>query len=225
MKRSSWRYNMTQTETAQLAETDRSILVRDLGLCDYQQSYNAMREMTSLRDTNSADEFWFLQHHPVYTLGLNGKRQHLINATNIPVIETDRGGQITYHGPGQLVGYLLVDIARRNTGIKQFVHLIEQAVINLLHDYEISATRLTGAPGIYVDGAKIAALGLRVKRGCTYHGLALNVNMDLAPFDNINPCGYANMPVTQLADLIDQSHVPSLTQVTSQLQTHLTRLL
>lgn len=176
-----------------------------------------------MRDSTSRDEFWYLQHPPVYTLGLNGKRHHLLQETTIPLIETDRGGQITYHGPGQLVGYLLVDIGRRQLGIKDFVSHIEQALIDLLADYQIQAGRLAGAPGIYVDGAKIAALGLRVKQGRTYHGLAMNLEMDLHPFQHINPCGYRNMPVTQLTDLLDGRQKPSIEQVTQQLHDHLCR--
>lgn len=195
--------------------------LRQLGLCDYAQTLAAMREFTHLRDAASQDECWYLQHPPVYTLGLNGKRHHLLAETSIPVIETDRGGQITYHAPGQLVGYLLMDIGRRNLGIKEFVFHIEQALIDLLADYEIDAQRLAGAPGIYVDGAKIAALGLRVKQGRTYHGLALNLDMDLSPFSQINPCGYANMPVTQLAALLGPRTLPDIAHITQQLHTHL----
>ena len=199
--------------------------VRQLGLCEYAQAFAAMTEFTALRDTTSADEFWYLQHPPVYTLGLNGKRHHLLQATDIPLVQTDRGGQITYHGPGQLVSYLLVDIGRRKLGIKEFVLHIEQALIDLLAEYRIDARRLAGAPGIYVDGAKIAALGLRVKQGRTYHGLALNLDMDLAPFANINPCGYRNMPVTQLADLLDNGDLPDMTTLSEQLHAHLCRQL
>ena len=195
--------------------------VRQLGLSDYQQICNDMVAFTAARDETTQDEIWFLQHHPVYTLGLNGKRHHLLHDTSIPVVQTDRGGQITYHGPGQLVGYLLVDIARRHLGIKEFVFHIEQAVINFLADYQIHAERLAGAPGIYVQGAKIAALGLRVKQGRTYHGLALNLDMDLTPFKHINPCGYSNMPVTQLKDLLAMSSPMDIEQVSTQLYQHL----
>ena len=195
--------------------------VRQLGLCEYQETFAAMTELTAMRDAASRDEFWYLQHPPVYTLGLNGKRHHLLQETAIPLVETDRGGQITYHGPGQLVAYLLVDIGRRNLGIKEFVFHIEQALIDLLADYQIQAQRLAGAPGIYVAGAKIAALGLRVKHGRTYHGLALNLDMDLSPFTHINPCGYSNMPVTQLADLLGDQDMPGMETLTQQLHDHL----
>lgn len=199
--------------------------VRQLGLCEYAHSLAAMTEFTALRDASSQDEFWYLQHPPVYTLGLNGKRHHLLQESAIPLVQTDRGGQITYHGPGQLVSYLLVDIGRRHLGIKDFVFHIEQALINLLADYQIVAQRLAGAPGIYVDGAKIAALGLRVKQGRTYHGLALNLDMDLSPFSLINPCGYRNMRVTQLADLLGKHDIPGMASITEQLHTHLCRQL
>jgi len=178
---------------------------------------------TAARDANTTDEFWFLQHPPVYTLGLNGKRHHLLHDTSIPLVQTDRGGQITYHGPGQLVGYLLVDIARRQLGIKEFVFHIEQALINLLAGFDITAERLAGAPGIYVEGAKIAALGLRVKHGRTYHGLALNIDMDLEPFRHINPCGYRNMPVTQLSALVKTAQSVAFADVNQQLTTQLCR--
>lgn len=195
--------------------------VRQLGLCDYQQTCDDMVALTAARGDDTQDEIWFLQHHPVYTLGLNGKRHHLLHESSIPLIQTDRGGQITYHGPGQLVAYLLVDIARRHLGIKEFVFHIEQALINLLADYQIHAERLAGAPGIYVQGAKIAALGLRVKQGRTYHGLALNLDMDLTPFKHINPCGYSNMPVTQLKDLLAASASMDIELVSAQLYQHL----
>ncbi len=195
--------------------------VRQLGLCDFQPTCDDMVALTSARGHDTQDEIWFLQHHPVYTLGLNGKRHHLLHETSIPLVQTDRGGQITYHGPGQLVAYLLVDIARRRLGIKEFVFHIEQALINLLAGYQIHAERLAGAPGIYVQGAKIAALGLRVKQGRTYHGLALNLDMDLTPFKHINPCGYSNMPVTQLKDLLAVSAPMGIEHVSAQLYQHL----
>ena len=198
--------------------------IRDLDLCEYQVIWDDMRTYTATRSQNSPDQIWYLQHHPVYTLGLNGKRHHLINSTSIPVIAVDRGGQITYHGPGQLVAYLLIDIDRLKLGIKDLVTAIEQAIIDYLAQLGISAERQSGAPGIYVDGAKIAALGLRVKKGKTYHGLSFNVDMDLSPFADINPCGYEGMPVTQLSDLLGKS-CPNLNEVKSALHTHLCRQL
>ena len=212
-----------QAHTTSSTDTDDTLPVRQLGTCDYLETYQAMTELTAMRNASSHDEFWYLQHHPVYTLGLNGKRHHLLQETAIPLVKSDRGGQITYHGPGQLVTYLLVDIARRQLGIKDFVYRIEQALINLLADYQIQAARLAGAPGIYVDGAKIAALGLRVKQGRTYHGLALNLDMDLSPFQDINPCGYHGMAVTQLTDLIEHAEKPIIEAIAPQLHDHLCR--
>ncbi len=175
--------------------------VRRLGRVEYEPTWRAMQDFTATRTADTADEIWLLEHPPVYTLGQAGKPEHLIAATDTPVVPIDRGGQITYHGPGQVVAYVLVDLRRRGYGIRELVNRMEQAVIDLLADAGVTASRLEGAPGVYVDGAKIAALGLRVKHGCTYHGLALNVDMDLAPFAAINPCGYAGMRVTQCRDL------------------------
>lgn len=164
-------------------------------------TWRAMQDFTARRTADTPDEIWLLEHPPVYTQGQAGKPEHLIAATGIPVVPIDRGGQITYHGPGQVVAYVLVDLRRRGYGIRELVTRLEQAVIDLLAGQGVVAARLAGAPGVYVEGAKIAALGLRVKHGCTYHGLALNVDMDLAPFAAINPCGYAGMAVTQCRDL------------------------
>jgi lipoyl(octanoyl) transferase len=171
------------------------------GLVEYEPVWRAMQTFTRERDENTPDELWSLQHPPVYTLGLAGKPEHLLKASPIPVIKVDRGGQITYHGPGQIVVYLLVDLRRRRLTVKGLVRLMEEAVMGLLAEHGIQAALLPGAPGVYVDGAKIAALGLRVQRGCSYHGVSLNVDLDLAPFGFINPCGYAGMPVTRTRDL------------------------
>jgi lipoyl(octanoyl) transferase len=160
-----------------------------------------MQAFTAERTEHTADELWVLEHPPVFTLGQAGKREHLLAPTDIPVLAIDRGGQVTYHGPGQVVIYVLVDLKRRGYGVKELVWRMEQAVIDLLASHKVIATRRQGAPGVYVNGAKIAALGLRIKRGCSYHGLALNVDMDLAPFRLINPCGYPGMAVTQTRDL------------------------
>lgn len=176
-------------------------MVRSLGCVEYEPTWRAMQDFTARRDADTPDELWLLEHPPVYTLGQAGRREHLLAATDIPLVPIDRGGQITYHGPGQVVIYVLVDLRRRGYGVRELVARMEQAVIELLAAHAVAAQRLAGAPGVYVDGAKIAALGLRVKRGCTYHGLALNVDMDLAPFAAINPCGYAGMRVTQCRDL------------------------
>lgn len=177
------------------------ILIRRMGWVEYESTWRAMQEFTASRDENTPDELWVLEHPPVFTLGQAGRREHLLADTDIPIVPVDRGGQITYHGPGQVVIYVLVDLKRRGYGVKELVARMEQSVIDLLAEAGISAERQPGAPGVYVDGAKIAALGLRVKQGRTYHGLALNVDMDLAPFGNINPCGYAGMAVTQTRDL------------------------
>ncbi len=177
------------------------LCVRSLGRVEYAPTWRAMQDFTARRTADTPDELWLLEHPPVYTQGQAGKPEHLIAETDIPVVPIDRGGQITYHGPGQVVAYVLVDLRRRGYGIRELVVRLEQAVIDLLAAQGVAAARLAGAPGVYVAGAKIAALGLRVKHGCTYHGLALNVDMDLAPFAAINPCGYAGMPVTQCRDL------------------------
>lgn len=160
-----------------------------------------MQAYTESRQADSADEIWLLQHPPVFTQGLNGKPEHILNKGNIPVVEIDRGGQVTYHGPGQLVIYCLLDLKRRKLGVRQVVSALENSVIDYLASLGVSANARKDAPGVYVDGAKISALGLRVKRGCCYHGLSLNVDMDMAPFMRINPCGYQDLPVTQLKDL------------------------
>lgn len=160
-----------------------------------------MQDFTEQRTAATADELWFLEHPPVFTLGRNGKEEHLLDPGTIPVIRVDRGGQVTYHGPGQLVVYTLLDLRRRQLGVQSLVNRLEQAVIDLLAAQAVPAHRRAGAPGVYVEGRKIAALGLRVRRGCSFHGLSLNVDMDLAPFARINPCGYRDLEVTQLADL------------------------
>ncbi|HSD54370.1 MAG TPA: lipoyl(octanoyl) transferase LipB [Burkholderiales bacterium] len=178
-----------------------SFVVRRLGRVEYETTYGQMREFTATRIGTTPDELWLLEHPPVYTLGQAGKREHLLRENGIPVTRVDRGGQITYHGPGQVVAYVLVDLRRRGLRVKRLVCLLEQAVIDLLATHGVEGARRAGAPGVYVGGAKVAALGLRVRGGCTYHGLALNVDMDLAPFRDINPCGYEGLAVSQLADL------------------------
>ena len=175
--------------------------MKRLGLAEYQPTYAAMRAFTSARLAQTPDEFWILEHPPIYTAGLACRAEHLPRASDIALARVDRGGQITYHGPGQLVVYTLVDLARHGLNIRQFVGLLEQGVIDTLAEYRISAARKSGAPGVYVRGAKIAALGLRVRRGGCYHGVALNVDMDLAPFLAIDPCGYPGLALTQMRDL------------------------
>ncbi len=184
------------------SETESSELgIRYCGVVDYLPTWQAMKDFTASRTQDTPDEIWLLQHPPVYTQGVAGKPEHLLYTNGIDVIRTDRGGQITYHGPGQIVAYLLLDIRRHKLGIRELVRTMEGAVIDLLQDYHISAEGRTDAPGVYVNGAKIAALGLKIKHGCCYHGLALNVHMDLTPFAAINPCGYAGLQVTQTYDL------------------------
>ena len=177
-------------------------LVRRLGLADYEPVWRDMQSFTAARTAETADELWQVEHPPTYTLGVAAKPEHLPRTDNgIPVVKTDRGGQITYHGPGQVVIYTLLDLRRRNLGVRALVRKLEQAVIELLKNYGIDGKGREDAPGVYVAGAKVAALGLRVRNGCCYHGLSLNVDMDLAPFDVINPCGYPGLEVTQLRDL------------------------
>ncbi len=167
---------------------------------DYQPVWDAMREFTDQRTTDTHDEIWLLQHSPVFTQGQAGKDEHILNPGRIPVVNSDRGGQITYHGPGQLICYVLLNLRRLDLTIKTLVYLLEESVIDLLKEYAINSERREKAPGIYVDQSKIASLGLRVRKGYSYHGLALNVCMDLEPFSRINPCGFSGMPITQLSD-------------------------
>ncbi len=178
------------------------IIVRHLGLRDYETVWHEMQQFTEERGDNTADEIWLLEHKPVFTLGLNGKHEHILDAGDIPVIQCDRGGQVTYHGHGQLIVYFLLDLKRRNLGVKKLVNKIEQAIIDLLADSGIESQRRDKAPGIYINDAKIAALGLRVRRGCSYHGLSLNIDMDLEPFTHINPCGFANLKTIQTHDIL-----------------------
>jgi len=188
-----------------------SLILRRLsGLQDYHATWEAMRAFTAARDAATPDEIWLLEHPPVFTLGQAGRPEHLLDPGAIPVIRTDRGGQVTYHGPGQLIAYVLLDLHRGRIGVKRLVHLLEQAVIDLLAARGIVAAARTDAPGVYVDGAKIASLGLRVRQGCSYHGLALNVDLDLEPFGRINPCGYPGLVVTRVADLRRPSDLGTL---------------
>ncbi len=183
------------------------IIVRHLGLRDYEPVWHEMQQFTEQRDESTSDEIWLLEHPPVFTLGLNGKEEHILDASDIPVIQCDRGGQVTYHGPGQLIVYLLLDLKRRDLGVKKLVNKIEQAVIDLLAESDTKGQRRDKAPGIYVGDAKIAALGLRVRRGCCYHGLSLNVDMDMEPFMRINPCGFADLKTTQMLDYLPRTTV------------------
>jgi len=177
------------------------LIVKTIGLSDYQPIWKAMKDFTAARTNETCDEIWLLQHPPIFTQGIAGKDEHLLNSHGIDVIKTDRGGQITYHGPGQIIAYLLLDIRRLKLGVRELVRNIESAVIDLLKDYHIHATGRIEAPGVYVNNAKIASLGLKIKKNFCYHGIALNVNMDLTPFSYINPCGYQGLQVTQTKDL------------------------
>ena len=179
----------------------QQVLIRDLGQQAYEPIWHAMQDFTDTRDNETTDEIWLVEHEPVFTQGQAGKAEHILSAGDIPVVQVDRGGQITYHGPGQIVAYPLIDLRRLGIGVRQLVCKIEQAMIDTLAEWNITAQRHEGAPGVYVGDAKIAALGLRVRRGCSFHGLAFNIAMDLSPFQRINPCGYRGLAVTQMADL------------------------
>ncbi len=176
------------------------VRVRHRGLVGYESTFAEMQAFNRSRDASTPDEIWILEHPPVYTLGLAGRRKHIHDSGVIPVVQVDRGGQVTYHGPGQLIIYPLLDLKRNGLGIRYYVHLLEQAVIDMLAGLSIDAARRARAPGVYTDRGKIAALGVRVRRGCCYHGLALNVAMDLSPFSGIDPCGYEGLDVTQISD-------------------------
>ena len=176
-------------------------VVRDLGRRAYEPVWRAMQAFTDARDEATPDELWLVEHDPVFTLGQAGKPEHVLLPGDIPVLHVDRGGQVTYHGPGQLVAYPLLDLRRLRIGVRDYVCRIEQAVIDTLADWNIEGRRRDGAPGVYVDGAKVAALGIRVRRGCTFHGLAFNIGMDLEPFSRINPCGFAGLEVVAMRDL------------------------
>ncbi len=201
--------------------TDKLIL-RDLGLVDYTEAWHRMQQFTDQRDDSTPDEIWLLEHPPVFTQGQAGKAEHLLFPGDIPVVQVDRGGQVTYHGPGQLVAYVLLNIKRRNLGVRQLVNLIEQSIVDTLAANGVTAYAKADAPGVYVDEKKVASLGLRVRKGCTFHGLALNVDMDLAPFSRINPCGYAGMQMVQSKDL---GGPLSMTEAKQQLSAQLVRLL
>ena len=197
------------------------IKIKEKGLQDYNSTWQEMVSFTEKRNNHTEDELWTLEHRSVFTQGLSGKPEHLLKDTEIEVIKSDRGGQITYHGPGQLIVYCLIDIKRLGIGVKQMVSIIEKSIIDLLSDYSISSHKIPGAPGVYVDGSKIAALGLKVKRGKTYHGLSLNVDMNLSPYSLINPCGYKDLKITQMSNLTDNR--PDLDKIKKQLTKNLTK--
>jgi len=175
--------------------------IRKLGRVDYEPTFASMQDFTDRRNTDTPDEIWLLEHEPVFTLGLNADPSHVLAPGDIPVVQVDRGGQVTYHGPGQLVVYTLIDLKRSKLGIRDLVSALENSVISLVADFGIDAAARSDAPGVYVDGKKLASVGLRVRRSCSYHGLSLNVAMDTAPFTRINPCGFDDLTVTQLAEL------------------------
>lgn len=181
--------------------------VKYLGIQEYEEVWRQMRDFTISRNEHTSDELWLLQHFPVYTQGQAGKPEHVLNSQSIKIVQSDRGGQVTYHGPGQLIAYILMDIKRRNLGIRTLVTQLEKVLISTLGNYNIHASTQCGAPGVYVDDKKIASIGLRVKNGCTYHGIALNIDMDLTPFLGINPCGFAKMEMTQVRNFVPAIHL------------------
>ncbi len=198
------------------------IVCRFPGVVDYRDAWQKMQDFTDSRQPDTADELWFLQHPAVYTLGKNGKAEHVLKPMDIPVVNSDRGGQVTYHGPGQIVVYTLLDLNRLKIGIRQLVSILEQSIIDLLAGYGVASSARRDAPGVYVNDAKIAALGLRVRKGCSFHGLALNVDMDLEPFSRINPCGYEGLEVTQLTNFVQDIPIET---VVNDLQQHLVKYL
>jgi len=197
------------------------LLVRRLGLMDYETVWRAMQTFTDQRDETTADELWLVQHPPVFTQGQAGRAEHVLAPGDIPVIQVDRGGQVTYHGPGQIVAYPLIDIKRLQMGVRALVTGIEQAIVNVLKSYGVNAQPKADAPGVYVDDVKIASLGLRIRRGKSFHGLAFNINMDLEPFQRINPCGFAGLQVTNLSAYADVS----IDEVEDRLLSSLSRVL
>jgi lipoyl(octanoyl) transferase len=197
-----------------VSKLSKSVIIRSLGCQDYVHIWEAMKHFTDTRLENTVDEIWLLEHPPVYTQGQAGKAEHILNSGCIPIVQTDRGGQVTYHGPGQLVVYTLFDLRRLKIGIRQLVTQLEQVVIRVLQDYQVSAKARCDAPGVYVEDAKICSIGLRVRKGCSYHGIAFNIQMDLEPFLRINPCGFHNLTMTQLSDFVpevDMSEVANKT--------------
>jgi lipoyl(octanoyl) transferase len=198
------------------------VIHRALGLVAYEPTWRAMQAFNSTREAETADQLWLCEHPPVFTLGLAGRREHVLAPGDIPVVATDRGGQVTYHGPGQLMAYVMMDLRRRGIGAKELVRRIEQSVIDLMADYGIDGERRSAMPGVYVDQAKIAAVGLRIARGCSYHGVALNVDLDLEPFSRIDPCGYPGLACTRL---VDHGAADKMDVLAAKLAAHLERCL
>ncbi len=189
-----------------------SVIVKHLGCQDYEPIWQQMKLFTHNRYEHAPDEIWILEHAPVFTQGQAGKPEHILDAGSIPIVQSDRGGQVTYHAPGQLIIYFLTDLHRKNLNIRQFIDILEQAVIEFLNLFDIKATTKLGAPGVYIDAAKICSVGIRVRHGRTYHGLSLNVAMDLEPFTRINPCGYAGMRMAQIKDYVPEITVETAAQ-------------
>lgn len=189
---------------------NEKIQIKKLGRRDYFSVWEKMKAFTEHRDGNTPDEIWIVEHLPVFTQGMAGKPEHVLNPKDIPVVQTDRGGQVTYHGPGQLVIYLLIDLRRKKIGVKNFVEILENSVIDLLAEYHIKANAKEDAPGVYVDNKKICSIGLKIKKGCSYHGIAFNINMDLEPFSRINPCGFSQLKMTQLSEYIPNIQISDI---------------
>jgi lipoyl(octanoyl) transferase len=196
-----------------LAKAGTNLVVKKLGLRDYEPVWKAMHQFTDNRNEETSDEVWLVEHHPVFTQGQAGKEEHLLNTGDIPVVQSDRGGQVTYHGPGQLVAYFLVDLRRKKLGVRELVTHIENLVINTLANFDIDSSARPDAPGVYTQGKKICSLGLRIRKGCSFHGLALNVNMDLTPFLRINPCGYQGMEMVQVTELGGPNNIHQISDV------------
>ncbi|HOP22165.1 MAG TPA: lipoyl(octanoyl) transferase LipB [Gammaproteobacteria bacterium] len=203
-------------------EISTPVKIKHLGFSEYEPVWRAMQEFTDSRDKDTTDEIWTVEHPPVFTQGQAGKAEHILAAGDIPVIQVDRGGQVTYHGPGQIVIYPLIDLKRHKMGIKALVHGIEEAIIQTLSQYDVYAQRRENAPGVYVEGKKVASLGLRVRKGCTFHGLAFNIRMDLEPFSRINPCGFLGLEVVQLSEFV---HNVDFLQVQNELVDNLCNIL
>lgn len=193
-----------------MSSSTTDVIIRQLGMQEYAATFARMQTFTHSRTENTTDEIWILEHPPVFTQGQAGKPEHVLDPADIPVVQTDRGGQVTYHGPGQLVVYFMIDLRRLGFGIRQLVTLLENSVVTTLAEYGINAAPRADAPGVYVDGAKICSIGLRVRQGCSYHGIAFNVNMDLSPFQRINPCGFKNLAVTQVHDFSPEATVATV---------------
>jgi len=188
------------------------VIIRLLNQQDYQTCWQAMQQFTAQRDENTIDEIWLLEHNPVFTQGQNGKPEHVLNPGDIPIIQVDRGGQVTYHGPGQLVVYPLIDLRRKKLNVREIVSILEKSVIDVLAQYQLNAIAKREAPGVYIDHKKICSIGLRIRKGCSYHGLAFNIAMDLEPFSRINPCGFKQLEMTQLANFVESIDIKTVEQ-------------